>query len=492
MNKKIGKWQETRLWLMLLCVLSLVFSYYLITFFWGNHDWDWVKGTSQVLQLNTGMFEGRYGKFILNVFLYGGQILPILNGLTSLAFLALGSIVLTRYWQIDDFASRFVVALLPILSPFVLGWLYFPINILGNFSAVALVAGGLWLGEKEKKSAKAIAVVCFLLALGVYPSTMEMMIICFIFRQILHPVTVKKMFIKATPIIIALLIFKLLLIFLGKFNLVVSDYYNLKTVSVIEFLQRIPSMLNLIVSQLTTSLPFVDIKIKLIGLMIILVAVILSANNLKNLLLWSGALLTTVLSTWLTATPEETAYMPRVNFYGLNFLYTGSVAVLLSKKVSWRNLGMVLSAIILWLDITADIEAQKSWTFGKKSEEQVVERIYSRINEKTAHRVVPIVAGTLSLRPRYYHEHYQKESPYLLNAPFMVRHIPSGMVNFYAVEDIFYGNSQISDMSNDLYVFLKSASKPYPAESSLFIDNHYAVILLTPEGIAAIKAQLPY
>jgi len=489
MKKTTCNQYEFKLWLVLLSTVSLVFAYYSLTFFWGNHDWDWVKGTTQVLSLNTGMFEGRYGKFILNVALFGGQIFPILNNLVAFALLALGGVLLTKYWQIKEFYMEIIVALLPLLSPFILGWMYFPINILGNFSAVALVSGGLCLSEK-KIIYKIIAVICWLVALGVYPSVMEMMIICFCFRYILKPLKLAEILKNATPVLLTLLLFKLLLWGLGELKWVVSDYYNLKTVSLEELIYRTPQMIELAFSQLITTLPFIELKFKALGGIIICASLLTSCYN-KNIFFWIIAFLTTVLSTWLTGTPEETAYMPRVNFYGLNFFYTGALAVLLQKKGWGRNLGYLLGVAMLCQSVSANISAQKVWNLGKNAEEQLVERISLRLEENITDRVIPVIAGTLSLRPRYYAENYQKESPYLLNAPFMVRHIPSGMFNFYAIAPIFHGVSQISAMSDELYRFLQIAKRPYPAREAIYIDNMYAVILLTSEGIAAIQAQMP-
>ena len=490
MKKTTCKQYEFKLWLILLSTLSLVFAYYSLTFFWGNHDWDWVKGTTQVLSINTGMFEGRYGKFILNVALFGGQILPLLNTLVAFALLASGGVFLVKYWQIKELYAKIIVALLPLLAPFVLGWLYFPINILGNFLAVALVAGGLCLSEK-KAIYKITAVLCWLLALGVYPSVMEMMIICFCFRYILKPAKVAEIIKNALLILITLIIFKLLLWGLGGLKWIMTDYYNLRTVSLTELVTRTPQMIKLAFSQLLTTLPFLNIKLKIVGLTAVVLALITSVRNFKSGSLWIIAFMATILSTWLTGTPEETAYMPRVNFYGLNFFYAGALAVLLQQKKWQRNLGYILGVAVLWLSIVADINAQKVWNIGKNAEEQLVERISSRLEENITDRVIPVIAGTLPLRARYYAERYQKESPYLLNAPFMVRHIPAGMFNFYAVEPIFFGSSQISEMSADLYNFLQTATRPYPAAESIYIDNVYAVILLTTEGIAAIQAQMP-
>ena len=209
--------------------------------------------------------------------------------------------------------------------------------------------------------------------------------------------------------------------------------------------------------------------------------------------LWGIILGATVLSAALAAMPEEVAYMPRVNFYGLNFLYAGAAAVLLSDRRCFHNLGLMLGVIFLMMSVNQNMEAQKVWQLGKTAEEKLVERISARISEKhpESSLLIPVLAGEISLRPRYYHAPYRRPSPYVLNTSFIVRHIPSGMFNFYATVPLFSGMSRISAVSPALRVFISETSRPWPAESSLFVDENYAVIMLTPEGIAAIRAQLP-
>lgn len=150
-----------KLFWLVFAALNLVFLYYQVTFFIGNHDWDWVKGTTQVLRWDTGLFEGRYGKFILNSALFGGQVFPLLNTWLAFALLAAGTALLPAYWRLTVTSARLAAALLPALAPFILGWLYFPINILGNFAAVPLVVGGLMLAERPGYAAKTVAIVCF-------------------------------------------------------------------------------------------------------------------------------------------------------------------------------------------------------------------------------------------------------------------------------------------------------------------------------------------
>jgi len=493
MRQKKSNIQDFKLFTALFIALNLVFCFYQTTFFWGNHDWDWIKGTDQLLQLNTGMFEARYAKFILNVFLFGGHILPILNNVVAFALLALGAVLTTHYWQLKNFGDKLLVGLFISLSPYILGWLYFPINILGNFAAVALVAGGLLLFETKKSALSyGVSFICFLLALGVYPSVMEMMIILILFKHILCQPAQFKEFLRPFILpVLALITFKLMLIFLSAQQLIAGDYYNLQTVSVAELVKRVPDVIKLSFEQIILPLPFMNVSFKIISLLIVLTA-FFSLRNIYAGVLFVGAFFATALSSWLTATPVDTAFMPRVNFYGVNFFIAGAMAVLLLEKGFRRNLGLLFAGLLILQSITADCYAEKVWFFGKRAEENVISRIVGRVeNEENFKPRVPVVAGELSLRPRYYHDFYLIKSPYLLDHSFMVRHIPSGMFNFYMAENLFHKTSVISTMSDELYRFLSTAEKPYPHENSLFVDDDYVIMLLTKDGIKAIQAQLP-
>lgn len=473
--------------------LNITFAFYQASFFFGNHDWDWVKGTTQVLSLNTGMFEGRYAKFILNVLLFGGQILPLLNTQLAFAWLATGAVLLTSYWQIQKISARILISLMITLAPFVLGWLYFSINILGNFAIVPLVAGGLLLSERLCVSNKMAAVICFLLALGIYPSAVEMIFCCWCFRYILTPPQqLKNIFPSFLIIIVSLALFKIILYLLTAANIIYAEHYNMQTVSVQETFFRFPRIISLMCAQLWETVPFFPSSLKITGVLLVIMAMIMSIRSSLNMVLWTGALGATVASALLTITPEEIVSAPRVNFYGLNYLYAGAATILLQRKGSCRNVGYVLIMTFLFISVNQNFYAQKVWKLGKIAEENLVERIIRRIEEtQTVFPLTPVIAGELPLRPRYYAENYRRSSLYLLNTPFMVRHIPAGMFNFYEPTPLFYTHSQINSLSPELYAYLQNATKSWPSNASIYIDKNYAIVLLTSDGIKTIQSQLP-
>ena len=491
MNTK--KFTDKKLFMLVFLALNLVFAFYQISFFIGNHDWDWVKGTNQILSFNTGLFEARYSKFILNVMLYGGQILPILNNLTAFALLSLGMVMLVNYWQIKNKYSQLIIALTPCIMPYILGWMYFPINIIGNFMAIPLIIGGLMLIEKEEIKYNAYAILCFLITLGVYPSVAETIIICFLIKQILNnKQNYKAIAKKFLPILLSLIIFKLLILVLSKAGIVYTENYNLQTLSLKETILNSFNTLDVIIKQFYLTLPFFPLSIKLCGLGLVILATTQILKNKQSLILWIIALLTTGLTSLLTSNISDTAFMPRINFYGTNFLYTGAIAILLSQKGIYKNLCYILSLALIYTSAISTIEAQKVWELGKRAELNLINRISSRIEENSnILPLTPVIAGEYSLRPKYYNISYNINSPYILERSFVVRHIPSGAYNFYAPNKLFYSTSQIRNLKPDMYSYLQTVSTPYPHQNSIYLDDEYAIIMLTTDGINAIQAQLP-
>lgn len=485
---------NTYLFISVFIALCTTFSYYSFTFFIGNHDWDWVKGTSQVLSLSTGLFEARFGKFILNVLLFSGHIFPILNNLISFLLLSIGAVLICKYLNITQTFNAVIVSFFITLSPYILGWLYFPINILGNFSAVVFVPSALLLIEsKNKIYTKPCAILLLILALGVYPSTAEMMFILFATKNILTPSkTYKQQLANFSYIFISLIAFKLLIIILSKLNIVYQDHYNMQTNSIFYILTHIITFIKLFFSQLFITLPFFPISLKLTGALIVLLAFVSSFKNLNNIIQWLIIFFATIFTSVLTTHIDDTAFMPRVNFYGLNFLYASSIAILLSKPNKYKNLGFALAILYILLSINQNFYAQKVWNLGLRAEINLTQRISKQIednNPKTP--LIPVFTDELSLRYRYYNTPFQKNSPYLLERSFIVRHIPSGMYNFYSINQMFYGYSQIRELTPNIYSYLENALHPWPHKESIYQDDTYAIIMLTKQGIKAIQSQLP-
>ena len=81
-------------WGVVWCILSVVFSLYIFSFFLGNHDWQFLR---YEMLLSSGVWEGRVTQFVPPWLLSLGRLLPIWNALLGFMFLS-GAAVLLAWW----------------------------------------------------------------------------------------------------------------------------------------------------------------------------------------------------------------------------------------------------------------------------------------------------------------------------------------------------------------------------------------------------------
>ena len=128
---------------------NVVFGFHTIHFLLGNHDWNMAFGNNWAF-LN--LYEGRYTQGIIR-FVQGWQLLPFVNNILAFASLALASVWLCMYLNIQRklwlWAS---IGLLLTLQPFTLVKMYYAYQITGDFFAVAIGILGFVLAKKAGKS----------------------------------------------------------------------------------------------------------------------------------------------------------------------------------------------------------------------------------------------------------------------------------------------------------------------------------------------------
>ena len=90
----------------LFVITNVVFGFYTINFFWGNHDWIYMTNG---IPLSRSFFEGRYGAYLFSRILTGGLYLPIISALWSFIALSLSAVVLAVYWKIPQRTAYFVI-----------------------------------------------------------------------------------------------------------------------------------------------------------------------------------------------------------------------------------------------------------------------------------------------------------------------------------------------------------------------------------------------
>ena len=138
-------------------VLTLVFSFYMIVFFFGNHDYRFMRyGVS----LSSGVWEGRFTQFVLPYFLFQGQVLPVISVVIGFAFFAAAAVLLAKWYALQKrYVTVVLFALIIVLNPYLLSQLYYAHSIISILFWPLCCLGGLILvdsGLAEKKRNRVI------------------------------------------------------------------------------------------------------------------------------------------------------------------------------------------------------------------------------------------------------------------------------------------------------------------------------------------------
>ena len=202
--------------------------------------------------------------------------------------------------------------------------------------------------------------------------------------------------------------------------------------------------------QFITILPFMEFKYKLLLLVMSLFAMVLILYKAKVtkapicILLLLGILFSSKLAFFIAderdqilAEMENFAFVPRLDFYGLVYVYAFALACILqySKKKIYKT-GIALVCVITFMSFVRDMYAQKVWKLGFDAEMKAHERIVSRIEEhplfypSRQYRLLQI--GSLSLRENYYKKDKREiTSLDLLSTSFTPEFMSRIVYNFY-------------------------------------------------------------
>ena len=328
-----------RIWLKLWIATLLVFLPFLFNFLWGNHDWEWIrKGTP----LFSGVFEGRFSQFILQNFLFEGRILPVFSIAAAFAFYSGAAVLLFRLWNLPP---QKCIYLLPGLclasSPYAISWLYFAFITLSSLSWVLVIAAAFYNLENlprthHPKLSFLAAVLLFALALGGYPPIINLMGVVF-FSLILQSLCLQRLSVPTLfrhfiPHCIALFfgiaIFLFAQYLLKKYHLQ-HDTYNTAGIGFAELPDKLLLCLQAAVGQFFKSGGFITASYKYIGLCLFLLAIFRLWHQLPkrpaNIALFflsvAGMLFATVATLLVARDINQLLYTPRIDFFGLPFIY---------------------------------------------------------------------------------------------------------------------------------------------------------------------------
>lgn len=490
-------------------LINLIFLFHTINFMFGDHDWNYVRSANY---WSEGSFEGRPLHFLLQSLLFNGQVLPVLNNLFSFAALALSGILLAHYWKIPLSTLNYTIfATFTAALPFTMVWLFYAKDSLSNLSLPFFVLCGLLLSEGKTWWRHIAAFAIFYFSFSSYAAVLNLIAICLIGRIIVEYAIngnlvhiIKNKIVAVADILAALILFKLTLHLLN-----LSSDYNTDVIPLADLPQKFVETTKVMLTQFVTPIPFMEYKYKLLLLVVCLFGLIglLYRSEKKRLpmiiLLVLAMLFASKLAYFIAnekgkilAEMENFAFVPRLDFYGLAYVYAFGVALILQiKKEIFYKTGIVLVAVVTFMSGVRDMYAQKVWKLGFDAEMKAHERIVNRIEQmpefRTNQKYKILQLGSLSLRQNYYRSQEREEKSLdLLSTSFTPQFMSRIVYNFYYPQDVFTDNAGIEELSAKGREYIQYQAKPWPSQDSIFIDGDIVIVILTDEALLKAKDKL--
>ncbi len=496
-------------------LINFAFLFHTVNFMFGDHDWNYVRGANY---WSEGAFEGRPLHFVLQSLFFDGQVLPILNNLLSFAALALSGILLAVYWRIPVSLLNYALfAAFVGMLPYTLVWLFYAKDTLINLSLPLICVCGLLAADEAAKAKKPIyhvlSVLLFGFALASYAAVVNLMAVCFLGAVLLDYTRegnicgiLRRRLPALADMLLAVILFKAFLFFIP-----LTSGYNTQTVALSYLPQKFVQTLEVMLTQFVTPLPFMEFKYKLLLLVINLfgVGVLLWQGGKKRFIIILGLSAAVLFASKLAflaaeergqilAEMENFAFVPRLDFYGLAYIYALSVAAILSFSAGkLRKLFLIVIIIAAFMSCVRDYYAQKVWKLGFDAEMKAHERIVSRLEQTKGfyagrkYRLLQI--GSLSLRQNYYRtQPNETVSLDLLSTSFTPEFMSRIVYNFYYPQDIFYANAVVEELSRQGKEYIRNQAKPFPSPDSVYIDGDIVVIVLTEQGLEKARSRILY
>lgn len=226
---------------------------------------------------------------------------------------------------------------------------------------------------------------------------------------------------------------------------------------------------------------------------------------------------------FISTSLAETEFSPRIDFFGLMYLYAAMFALTLKNAASaapvapaatpcaitrpipcaavfCKNLAVLGAAAAAAIAVNCLFEAQKVWKLGFDAEMKLYRRAAARFMSSPdfspGHRYIMVQGGSPAFRPRFYHTPYYYGSDDLLGISYVPGMNPSVMWNYYGV-------AEYADPSAYVYTFRPDAAaaaaignaRPWPAPQSTLVQpaaspagQNIILLILSPEGLSGLKS----
>lgn len=487
-------------------VLNIIFLFHGSQYLFGDHDWKYIK---HGVPLASGLFEGRFSQFLAINMLSAGEILPLVNNALGFFGYSLGIVLLARYWRLPHNTRAYVFfALFAAVTPYVLSFMYFAFLIIPALSWSAFVIAALLLSAKETTfSAKrtSAAILLFTLALGGYPPVINLFATAFSARLLIASLEESQTSLprllhtyrwSVLNFILALIVYKLLLMCFTRAGAINPNYYNLQTIPLGEWGAKALLTLGNLFKQFAVTLPFITAPYKIAATLLTLTALCAVLHRAPKhafpaALMFVGVFLGGLLTFFISTSLKETEFSPRIDFFGFNYAIAAMLALCLKYAARpLKNFSVLLAAFLILFNAHTLFEAQKVWKLGFDSERLLYKRVLKRYEThplfNPRSRYIMVQSGSPAFRSRYYHTPYARQSDDLLGVSYTPGMNAGVMWNFDA-------QNEYADTTSYVYTFKPDTeaaaaiqnARPWPAAQSVQVGAYWILVTFTPDFLPA-------
>ena len=395
MKALLGKYRFwLNCWGIVFGILAVVFSFYMITFYIGNHDWQFVR---YGVKISNGLWEGRLTQFILPVLLLNGKVLPILGAIIGLLFFAGGSVLLARWYQLPQkYFPIIIFSLLITLNPYVCTQLYYVhtvISVLGwhLLSIVGCICAWRFT-EKYQIKWLLSALVCLWGALAGYAPSLELISVITVGKfltDILGCIKINKKIAKKYAILVgivaaAIICYVLSIYVLRQAKILNTHMYNVQTLAIRDIFGLLLKEWNAPFKTLLMDIPYSSSVMNY--LLFLLCGLALYIAYLKKRLVlciisFIGLFYAAFILAYLS--PFGVFKVMRIHSFSVPYIAAVLFAIgyLYGDKFK-RNMVFTAAVILAFLYLKADFMAEKVWYLGTEQDERTVDRVRAELLPK--------------------------------------------------------------------------------------------------------------
>lgn len=369
-------------------ILATVFSFYMVMFFLGNHDWQFIRYD---MPLSAGMWEARLTQFVPPRLFSLGRMLPIWNALLGFMFLSAAAVLLAWWYQFKPkMFSVVLFSLLIVIHPYVCASLYYVYLFLSfgcwHFLSVLGLVSAWQFAENHKFKYFIGAVICLWSALSGYAACVELIGVLVLGKFMLeYCAPMQKGFIKKWVIfgfnILAVLgLYMLSLKVLQHANILDLGMYNTQTLSVAEIIERFKNKWQMPFVVLNVDFPYIGKNFSIFfgGLVLVFNLVLIQAFCFRKYVPILCLELASFYAAFAAAfvAPFDSFYMFRVHAFSVPYLVGVMLAViLLQGKNVYKNAAYVISICLVLVFVQSNLTTQKIWYLGNLQDDKAIERI---------------------------------------------------------------------------------------------------------------------